>query len=101
MGCGKKEESQEVATTQPRDIWTKEQANEWYGKQGWLVGADFLPSTAINQLEMFQEASFDTATISKELGWAQEIGMNTMRVYLHDLLYEQDSIGFLIVWMCF
>jgi curved DNA-binding protein CbpA len=77
-----------------REIWTKEQAKEWYAKQGWLVGADFLPSTAINQLEMFQEASFDTATIDKELGWAQEIGMNTMRVYLHDLLYQQDSAGF-------
>lgn len=95
QNCAKKEEEkkEEVATSN-REIWTKEQAKEWYGKQGWLVGADFLPSTAINQLEMFQEASFDTATINRELGWAEGIGMNTMRVYLHDLLYEQDSAGF-------
>ena len=92
QNCSKKEEEKQVASE--RDIWTKEQAKEWYAKQPWLVGADFLPSTAINQLEMFQEASFDTATINKELGWAEEIGMNTMRVYLHDLLYEQDSVGF-------
>lgn len=77
-----------------REIWTKEQANNWYGKQGWLVGANFMPSTAINQLEMWQAASFDTATINRELGWAQSLGMNTMRVFLHDLLYQQDSIGF-------
>jgi hypothetical protein len=96
----KKEETpaQEQATGSPdaaREIWTKEQAKDWYATQGWLVGADFLPSTAINQLEMFQAESFDTATIDKELGWAQNIGMNTMRVYLHDLLYQQDSAGFI------
>lgn len=91
----KKDETAATAqSTDAREIWTKEQANEWYGKQGWLVGADFLPSTAINQLEMFQAESFDTATIDKELGWAEDIGMNTMRVYLHDLLFQQDSAGF-------
>lgn len=102
QNCAKKadeEKKDEAAATEQsaagREIWTKEQAKEWYAKQGWLVGADFLPSTAINQLEMFQAESFDTATIDKELGWAQNIGMNTMRVYLHDLLYQQDSAGFI------
>lgn len=91
----KKEETNTEKRSAAREIWTKEQAKDWYGKQEWIVGADFLPSTAINQLEMFQEASFDTATINKELGWAEGIGMNTMRVYLHDLLWQQDSTGFL------
>src|SRR5690349_5705586 len=54
-----------------RDIWTKDQAVEWYGKQGWLRGSDFIPSTAINQLEMWQAETFDTATINRELGWAE------------------------------
>jgi hypothetical protein len=83
-----------VDTKQGRQIWTQEQANRWYEQQGWLVGANFMPSTAINQLEMWQAASFDTATISRELGWAHSLGMNTARVFLHDLLYEQDSLGF-------
>ncbi|WP_025762438.1 cellulase family glycosylhydrolase [Dyadobacter tibetensis] len=91
--CGPQSEKQE-ADVSKRTVWSKEQARDWYAKQPWLVGADFLPSTAINQLEMFQAESFDTLTIDKELGWAQNIGMNTMRVYLHDLLYEQDSTGF-------
>ncbi len=77
-----------------RDKWTATQANEWYAKQGWLVGSNFMPSSAINQLEMWQAASFDTATIDKELGYAESLGMNTMRVFLHDLLYQQDSAGF-------
>lgn len=78
-----------------RAVWTKEQANKWYSQQPWLVGANFIPSTAINELEMWQAASFDTATISRELRWAAAIGMNTMRVFLHDLAYQQDPQGFI------
>lgn len=74
--------------------WTKEQANAWYAGTPWIIGANFLPSTAINQLEMWQAETFDTATIDKELGWAQAIGMNTMRVYLHDLAWKADAPGF-------
>mgnify|MGYP001031793779 FL=1 len=96
--CKPKEEKKadtEAVAEAGRDIWTKEQANDWYAKQGWLVGCDFVPSTAINQLEMWQAATFDTATINRELGWAASLGMNTVRVYLHDLLYQQDAEGFL------
>lgn len=79
---------------QAQQRWTEEQANLWYAKQPWPVGADFLPSTAINELEMWQADSFDPATIDRELGWAEGIGMNTMRVFLHNLLWEQDPKGF-------
>jgi endo-1,4-beta-mannosidase len=74
--------------------WTEARANAWYAKQPWLVGANFVPDDAINQLEMWQAATFDPKEIDKELGWAQSIGMNTMRVFLHDLLWEQDPAGF-------
>lgn len=94
--CQKKETAQEPTVTTPavRDVWTKEQANEWYAKVGWLRGSDFIPSTAINQLEMWQAETFDTATINRELGWAEGIGFNSMRVYLHHLAWEIDSTGF-------
>lgn len=82
------------STAQARKVWTKEQANEWYKKQAWLVGANYLPKSAINQLEMWQADTFDTKNIDKELGYAQSLGMNTMRVFLHDLAYETDSLGF-------
>jgi hypothetical protein len=84
----------ESEPTKGRAKWTEKEAKTWYAKQGWLVGANFNPSTSINQLEMWQAETFDTATINRELGWAESIGMNTARVYLHDLLHQQDSIGF-------
>ncbi|MBC7381549.1 MAG: cellulase family glycosylhydrolase [Bacteroidia bacterium] len=77
-----------------RPIWTAAKATEWYSKQPWLVGANFLPSTAINELEMWQAETFDTTTISREFGWAAALGMNTMRIFLHDLAYKQDPDGF-------
>lgn len=74
--------------------WSIEKANQWYDQQPWLVGANFIPSTAINQLEMWQAETFDPATIDRELGYAEKIGLNTMRVFLHNLPYEQDAAGF-------
>ncbi len=85
------QERQSEATPQR---WTEAQANAWYAAQPWPVGADFLPSTSINELEMWQADSFDEKTIDRELGWAEGIGMNTMRVFLHNLLWEQDPEGF-------
>ncbi len=76
--------------------WTAQQANTWYAKQPWLVGCNFIPSTAINELEMWQAETFDAKTISKELGWAQNLGFNIVRVYLHNLLWENDRAGFLL-----
>jgi hypothetical protein len=76
--------------------WTPAEADAWYAKQEWLVGANYTTSNAINQLEMFQAETFDPEAIDRELGWAHEqFGMNTMRVYLHDLLWQQDPQGFI------
>ena len=77
-----------------RQRWTEKQANEWYSRQPYLVGANYVPATAINQLEMWQADTFDPKRIDMELGWAEQIGMNTMRVFLHDLAYKQDPEGF-------
>ena len=78
----------------PREIWTVEKANKWYEQWGWLRGADFIPSNAINQLEMWQKETFDASTIDRELGFAEGIGMNSMRVYLHHAAWQQDREGF-------
>jgi hypothetical protein len=83
-----------VRAQAPEVRWSEAQANAWYAEQQWPVGANFLPSTAINELEMWQADTFDTVTIDRELGWAEGIGMNTMRVFLHNLLWEQDPQGF-------
>jgi len=74
--------------------WTEKAAADWYAKQPWLVGSNYIPADAINELEMWQADTFDVKRIDLELGWAEAIGLNTMRVFLHDLLWQQDPSGF-------
>ena len=74
--------------------WPAEKANAWYAKQPWLVGSNYTPASAINELEMWQADTFDAAAIDKELGWAEGLGMTTMRVFLHDLPWQQDAAAF-------
>ncbi|NJY62115.1 cellulase family glycosylhydrolase [Salinimicrobium sp. CDJ15-81-2] len=83
-----------VGYGQTAERWSIEKAQQWYNAQQWIVGGNFVPSTAINQLEMWQEDTFDPETIDRELGYAADIGMNTMRVYLHSLAYKADKEGF-------
>jgi len=78
---------------QARERWSEAQAKAWASQQPFLTGGNFLPSNAINQLEMWQAASFDPVTIDREFGWAEGLGMKTMRVFLHDLLWKQDAAG--------
>ncbi|MEO8350449.1 MAG: family 43 glycosylhydrolase [Chthoniobacteraceae bacterium] len=75
--------------------WPVTKAQEWLTNKGWLRGCNFTPSTAINQLEMWQAETWDEATIDRELGWAEDLGFNSVRVYLHDLAWKQDPEGFL------
>ena len=77
-----------------QQVWTAEKANAWYAKHPWINGSDFIPSTAINQLEMWQADTFDPKTIDRELGWAEGIGFNAMRVFLHSVAWKEDPTGF-------
>lgn len=80
----------------PNARWSPARARAWHTAQPWRVGCNFAPSTAANQLEMWQAETFDPETIDRELGWAAEtLGMNAARVYLHDLLWVDDADGFL------
>jgi hypothetical protein len=74
--------------------WSVDRANRWYQAQGWLVGGNYVTSTAINQLEMFQPGTYDPRRIDDELRVARLLGFNTVRVFLHDLLWAQDRQGF-------
>jgi len=74
--------------------WSEGKANQWAQKHGWIVGANFVPSTAQNQIEMWQASTFDPVTINWELGYAEKIGMNSMRVFMHYLVWKEDPEGF-------
>ena len=78
-----------------RNRWSEQRANDWYKHNNWIVGCNYIPSNAINQLEMWQPETFDPITIRKELKLAEDLGFNTVRVFLHHLLWEQDPKGFL------
>lgn len=74
--------------------WSEEKANEWYYSQDWAVGCDYIVSDAINQIEMWQESTFNPQLIDKELAVAEGLGFNTVRLFLHDLVYASDPKGF-------
>lgn len=97
-GCGKvtneEENSNENRNRNLTERWTKEKVNDWYANVPFLVGGNYVPVSAINQLEMWQEETFDPERIDFELEKAAEVGMNTMRVFLHDLAWKQDKEGF-------
>lgn len=87
--------STRAGAQEARPRWTVEQAQAWQENTPWLVGSNFAPAYAINQLEMWQAETFDLAAIDRELAWAEGLGFNSMRVFLHHLLWEQDAEGFL------
>ncbi len=74
--------------------WDTARARQWQTRVGWLVGCNFTPSTAGNQLELWQADTFDPATIDRELGWAAELGFNSIRLFLHDLVFQTDGDAF-------
>ena len=73
--------------------WTAEKANKWYAQYPWMAGCDYIPANADNQIEMWSEATYDHATIDKELGWAEQLGFKTLRVFLSSIVYAHDSQG--------
>jgi alpha-galactosidase len=85
----------DVPATTPTGRWTAERARAWAGAQPWTLGCNYIPRTAVNTLEMWQAATFDPLIIDQELGWAEDLGFNAVRVFLHYLLWQQDSGGFL------
>lgn len=75
--------------------WSTDAVWNWYDEQGWPVGCNYVPSTAVNPTEMWQAATFDPETIDRELGWASSLGMNSVRVFLQYLVWEDDPDGLL------
>lgn len=80
-----------ATTSSAQQRWTPEQAQAWQAKHGWLVGANYIPAYAINQLEMWQIGSYDPVRIDLEMSWAASLGFNSMRVFLHDQLWSGDG----------
>lgn len=73
--------------------WSVGRIKAWYSAMPWLVGANYLPSAKINAIDMWQASTWDARAIARELKLAQSIGYNTLRVFLHPLVWEDDEQG--------
>ncbi len=73
--------------------WSEEKANAWYKDLPWMAGADYINASSINQIEMWSKDTYNAEEIDKELGMAESIGFNTLRVYLSSVVYENDPEG--------
>ncbi|MCD6395572.1 MAG: glycoside hydrolase family 43 protein [Planctomycetes bacterium] len=73
--------------------WSPEKAWRWYGRVGTIKGCNYLPRTAVNMTEMWRGETFDPATIDEELGWAEEAGYNSVRVFVQYLVWKDDADG--------
>jgi len=73
--------------------WSVERITAWYSGMPWLVGANYLPSNKINAIDMWQASTWDAREIASELKLAESIGYNTLRVFLHPLVWADDEHG--------
>jgi hypothetical protein len=97
-----KPENRLFADTRPEDMrektrgrWPLQRARKWAEETGWLCGFNFLPSTAVNFIDMWHRQTFDRETINRELGWASEIGFNSLRTNLQFVLWQEDADDYL------
>ena len=73
--------------------WTAAQAWAWYRQQPWIVGFNYVPSTAANTTEFWSAATFDAKTMDRELGWGAGLGFNSCRVFVQYLVWKNDPAG--------
>jgi len=92
VSCCYAEESNQMKS--PRSRWSKQEAWDYYQKQPWLVGFNYVPSYACNTTEWWQEETFDPKTIDRELGWGSDIGYNTARVFIQYMVWKHDPDAF-------
>ena len=66
--------------------WPKEKAWEWYNAQPWIRGCNYMPASAANRLDMWQEFGSKERfeEMDRELALAESIGFNAVRVLLEE-----------------
>ncbi|MEK7686193.1 MAG: 1,4-beta-xylanase [Verrucomicrobiota bacterium] len=74
--------------------WGVKKAWNWHRQAGPIRGCNYLPRTAVNSTEMWQAETFDPQTIDQELGWAEALGYNSVRLFLQFVVWQQDPKGF-------
>ena len=62
--------------------WTKEQAWDWYKKQPWIRGCNYMPASCANRADQWQAlgAKEHFEEMDRELAVGEKIGFNAMRI---------------------
>lgn len=58
-----------------------------------IRGVNYVPSNAVNATQMWLD--FDAVTIDRELGYAEGLGLTSIRAFIQYVAYEQDAAGLL------
>ncbi|MEK0316788.1 sialidase family protein [Cohnella sp. 56] len=77
--------------------WSTDKAWNWYQKQGWIVGCNYVPGNCINTTEIWQAYNHDKVrtVIEKELALAAYTGINSIRMLLPYEVWQHQHDGFM------
>lgn len=77
--------------------WSKERIWDWYDKELWLRGCNFMGSDCANRIDQWQELGFEERlkTADRELKLAAETGFNTVRLILEYIIWKEDHDAFM------
>ena len=87
-------EETKTPNTEHPGRWSREKANQWYSRQAWPCGFNYIPANAISYTEMWMPYCFDAELIAKELDLAKGVGFNCLRVVLPFVVWEHDPAAF-------
>ncbi len=74
--------------------WSAERTRAWMAERPWPLGCNYVPASASNELEMWQEDTFSPATITREMELAAGLGFTCLRVFLHFLPWQAGAAAF-------
>lgn len=81
--------------TKPGERWSVEKAQAWYAAQPWPVGCVYMPSYGGTPVEIWGKEYFNPEVVDRELGLAEGLGFNAIRIFLCDIVWQDDPDGFM------
>ena len=74
------------------DRWSLERAGKLEQRLAAVRGCNYIPRDCVNTTQMWED--FAPQTIEQELAWAEDIGLNSVRIFLQYVVYAQDPRAF-------
>lgn len=74
--------------------WSNERANRWISEHPWQIGFNYVTSNAVNDIAMWMDSSFNPRLIENELECANNLGFNSLRVFLSYTVWLNERTAF-------